>query len=53
MRDEADARLWSVHHDQFSRDLGRGFDRLMAVFRKLVAIQYAAPWDAPCKECEV
>lgn len=47
MRDEADARLWSAHHDEFSDGLGRGLDRLMAAFRQLVAIQYDAPWETP------
>ena len=48
MRDEMDMRMWNAHHVEFTS----GIDRLMTVFRKLVAIQYAAPWDAPKKrEC--
>lgn len=47
MRDEMDMRMWNAHHTDFSA----GFDRLMAAFRKLVAIQYDAPWDKPKKEC--
>lgn len=43
MRDEMDMRMWNAHHLEFSQDV----DRLMDVFRKLVAIQYAAPWEAP------
>ena len=42
MRDEMDMRMWNAHHVEFST----GLDRLMDAFRKLVAIQYAAPWEA-------
>lgn len=48
MRDEMDMRMWNAHHAEIST----GIDRLMDVFRKLVAFHYAAPWDAPKKrEC--
>lgn len=47
MRDEMDMRMWNAHHAEFSS----GIDRLMDAFRKLVAIQYAAPWSARRKEC--
>jgi hypothetical protein len=47
MRDEMDMRMWNAHHVEFSH----GLDRLMDVFRQLVAIQYAAPWQAPREEC--
>ena len=47
MRDEMDMRMWDAHHQDFSDGLGR----LLAGFRRLVAIQYAAPWNAPNKDC--
>lgn len=47
MRDEMDMRMWNAHHADFSRSI----DRLMDAFRKLVAIQYAAPWRTPRRKC--
>lgn len=49
MRDEMDMRMWNAHHLEFSR----GFGELMDAFRKLVSIQYAAPWDARGKQCKI
>jgi hypothetical protein len=48
MRDEMDMRMWNAHHGDFSK----GLDRLMHAFRRLVSIQYAAPWDRQHKECK-
>ena len=42
MRDEVDVRARDERHLEVSR----GIDRLMDAFRKLVAIQYDAPWRA-------
>ena len=44
MRDEIDGRLWAEHHHRFNDDLGRFFARLATGYRRLQAIQYAAPW---------
>ena len=44
MRDEIDARIWSEHHEQFSKDLARLFDAIRVTFCKLARIQFSAPW---------
>ena len=36
---------WSRHHTRFSADLASLFDKLAVSFRRLVAIQYEAPWE--------
>jgi hypothetical protein len=46
MRDQIDARLWTEHHHRLSDDVGRFFARLAAGYRRLQAIQYAAPWTS-------
>jgi hypothetical protein len=49
MRDELYDRLWTDHHKQFSADLGWLMDAISVVFRKLVAIEYDAPWEIVAK----
>ena len=44
MRDAIDSRGWNESHHHFTDDLGRFFARLAAGYRRLQAIQYAAPW---------
>jgi hypothetical protein len=44
MRDEIDGRYWVENHLRFTDDLARIFARLAAGYRRLQAIQYAAPW---------
>lgn len=46
MRDEIEGRLWAGNHHRLSGDLARFFARLAAGYRRLQAIQYAAPWAA-------
>ena len=36
---------WDRAHAALSADLGRLFDKLALSFRRLVAIQYDAPWE--------
>ena len=36
---------WSRHHGRLSADLASLFDKLAVSFRRLVAIQYDAPWE--------
>lgn len=49
MRDEQDDRFWIDNHARFSADVGRLLHQLAAVFRKLVAIEYEAPWEVEAK----
>ena len=51
MRDEMDMRMWNAHHSDFSDTVARGFAAIGEGFRKLTAIQYAAPWNARRKDC--
>ncbi len=51
MRDEMDMRVWNAHHREFSDTVARGFAALGGAFRKLTAIQFAAPWNARRTDC--
>lgn len=52
MRDEMDARIWVEHHEQFSDSLHRGVIAMAAAFRRLHALQWAAPWRRTARlEC--
>lgn len=45
MRDQMDDCGWVENHSRFSADIDRLFDKIAVVFRTLVAIEYAAPWQ--------
>lgn len=47
MRDEFEGRLWAEHGHAFAADLARLVDELRTGFRRLVEIQFAAPWRRP------
>jgi hypothetical protein len=44
MRDEIYDRMWVQHHQDFSEAVAGFFTRLGEGYRRLQAIQYAAPW---------
>ncbi len=50
MRDELDDRAWTENHSSFSADVDRLIDRFALVFRKLVAIEYEAPWQVVARQ---
>ncbi len=51
MRDQIDARLWDTHGRQFSDDLHRFFGAVHHTFCRMAAINFAAPWRKPTKNC--
>jgi hypothetical protein len=44
MRDEIDGRLWAEHGHLFSTRLAALLSATMHGFRRLTAIEFAAPW---------
>ncbi len=46
MRDEIDGRLWAEHGPAFAAAVSDWFADIMFGFRRLVAIEFAAPWRA-------
>lgn len=51
MRDQYDARLWNVGHEETSAGIDRLLARIMQAFRVLHRIEWAAPWsdEKPCQ----
>lgn len=45
MQEPFATREWDRAHTRFSTDLGLLFDKIAISFRRLVAIQYDAPWE--------
>lgn len=45
MQEPFATRDWDRHHSAFNADLATLFDKLAMSFRRLVAIQYDAPWE--------
>lgn len=47
MQEPFATREWDRHHGHFNADIATLFDKLAVSFRRLVAIQYDAPWERP------
>lgn len=52
MRDYIDGRLWAEHGHLFAEQIERLLKDLMSGFKRLVAIEFAAPWRrTPSTSC--